>query len=69
MSKDWRERLSLSKAAIICAMRFVMHRNRTSRLPVPFQICSQVYRQDNIQEAFKVAIEAKGAIKVVVDLT
>lgn len=32
-------------------------------------IVTQVYKQDDIQVAFKVAIEAKGAIKVVVDLS
>ncbi|MDQ0877491.1 2-desacetyl-2-hydroxyethyl bacteriochlorophyllide A dehydrogenase [Paenibacillus sp. V4I3] len=32
-------------------------------------IVTQVYKLDDIQEAFNVAIEAKGAIKVVVDLS
>lgn len=32
-------------------------------------IVTQVYKMDDIQDAFNVAIEAKGAIKVVVDLT
>lgn len=32
-------------------------------------IVTQVYKQDDIQEAFNVAIEAKGAIKVVIDLS
>lgn len=32
-------------------------------------IVTQVYKQDDIQEAFNVAIEAKGTIKVVVDLS
>jgi hypothetical protein len=32
-------------------------------------IVTQVYKQDDIQVAFNVAIEAKGAIKVVVDLS